>query len=76
MMEAAGGSNAHREVLPFGIEPLDEALPGGDLGLSAEFSDGGQRPLCAPAPARVGLHLAEGRHELRIAHYNLHGRLR
>ena len=32
MMEAAGGSNAHREVLPFGIEPLDEALPGGDLG--------------------------------------------
>jgi protein ImuA len=45
MMEAAGGSNAHHEVLPFGIESIDEALPGGGLALGAvhEFSDGGPR---------------------------------
>src|ERR1700710_766745 len=53
MMEAAGGSNARHEVLPFGIEAIDEALPGGGLALGAvhEFSDGGPRGHYAPCAA-------------------------
>src|ERR1700748_1021047 len=45
IMEAAAGHPAHPDVLPFGIEAIDTALPGGGLALGAvhEFSEDGPR---------------------------------
>jgi protein ImuA len=45
MMEAAGGHAVRGPVLPFGIEAVDGALPGGGLELGAvhEFSEDGPR---------------------------------
>ena len=45
MMEAAAGADSNRPVLPFGIEEIDEALPGGGLALGAvhELSEEGPR---------------------------------
>jgi protein ImuA len=45
MMEAAAGHAVPHTVLPFGIEAVDGALPGGGLKLGAvhEFSEDGPR---------------------------------
>ncbi len=45
MMKAAAGVSSHRPVLPFGLQEIDTALPGGGLQLGAvhEVSEAGPR---------------------------------
>src|ERR1041385_2109163 len=62
IMEAAAGHPAHPAVLPFGIEAIDTALPGGGLALGAvhevreDGPRGGERPVgsCSPPASSPG----------------------
>jgi protein ImuA len=51
-MAAAGNASEHQEVLPFGVNDIDAALPGGGLAFALhEFSEGGVRGYNAASAA-------------------------